>query len=88
VPERQCLGCGRRAPQAELVRFAAVKVDERTVLVRDDGPHRRGRGLYVCPDPDCFARAEKRRSFARGARLAGAVLDVDSALAPQREGRE
>jgi predicted RNA-binding protein YlxR (DUF448 family) len=56
---RQCAGCGRRAPQDELLRFGSSD----GVLV----PGRRvpGRGAYTCRRLECFERAVERRSFAR-----------------------
>ena len=63
-PTRTCIGCGRKAPQRELVRFAAPS----GVLVLD--PERRlpGRGAYTCRRLSCFERAESRRAFARALR--------------------
>jgi uncharacterized protein len=58
-PTRTCAGCGRKAEQAELVRFVA----------RDDvltpGRHLPGRGVYTCNDPACFTQAREGRGFAR-----------------------
>ena len=59
TPERTCAGCGRKAPQAELVRFAAPD----GVLVR--GRTQRGRGAYTCSRLACFERAVSRRAFNR-----------------------
>lgn len=58
-PVRTCAGCGRKGPQPELQRFAAVD----GVLV----PGRRlaGRGAYTCPRVSCFAEANARSAFAR-----------------------
>jgi predicted RNA-binding protein YlxR (DUF448 family) len=59
TPERTCAGCGRKAPQAELVRFAARE----GVLVR--GRTVPGRGAYTCRRLACFERAVSRRAFNR-----------------------
>jgi uncharacterized protein len=59
APIRTCAGCGRRAPQPELVRFAAVNgrlVPGRTLP---------GRGVYTCKRLACFERALSRRAFNR-----------------------
>jgi len=83
VPERRCLGCGRRAPKRELARFVAAPASSERAgraLRRDDGGRLGGRGLYVCPSRDCFDRAARRRAFQRGARLDGAALEIDVAL--------
>jgi predicted RNA-binding protein YlxR (DUF448 family) len=59
VPVRTCAGCGRKAPQAELIRFAARDGE----LVADRRAP--GRGVYTCPRLQCFERAQARRGFAR-----------------------
>ena len=60
-PTRTCVGCGRKAPQRELVRFAAP-----TGVLEPDAAHRlSGRGAYTCRRPSCFERAAARRAFAR-----------------------
>jgi predicted RNA-binding protein YlxR (DUF448 family) len=56
---RRCAGCGRRAPQAELLRFAARD----GVLVA--GRNEPGRGAYTCFSLACFERAAGRGGFAR-----------------------
>jgi predicted RNA-binding protein YlxR (DUF448 family) len=59
VPVRTCAGCGRKAPQAELLRFAAVDgalTPGRTLA---------GRGAYTCRRLACFERAAARRAFNR-----------------------
>jgi predicted RNA-binding protein YlxR (DUF448 family) len=59
VPTRTCAGCGRRAPQRELLRFAARE----GVLV--PGRREPGRGAYTCRSLPCFERATQRGVFAR-----------------------
>jgi predicted RNA-binding protein YlxR (DUF448 family) len=56
---RTCAGCGRRAPQRELVRFAARGGE----LVA--GRREPGRGAYTCRSLACFERAAARGMFAR-----------------------
>ena len=83
TPERLCVACRRRAAQSELARFVARPVAGGYRLTRGAAP-RTGRGVYVCADTDCFARARERRAFHRAARLpAGARLLIDEGLAPQ-----
>jgi uncharacterized protein len=86
VPERRCLGCGSRRPKPELVRFAVVAREAGAVLVRDDRGSRGGRGLYVCPQTECFERAVKRRAFQWGARLSGVALEVPETLGAELHG--
>jgi predicted RNA-binding protein YlxR (DUF448 family) len=59
TPTRTCAGCGRRAPQPELVRFAAVE----GVLTK--GRTLPGRGVYTCRSVACFQAARAHRGFAR-----------------------
>jgi uncharacterized protein len=56
---RRCAGCGRRAPQRELLRFAAR--DGALVAGRNEP----GRGAYTCRSLACFDRAADRGMFAR-----------------------
>jgi predicted RNA-binding protein YlxR (DUF448 family) len=56
---RRCAGCGRRAPQRELIRFAARD----GVLVA--GRTEPGRGAYTCRGVACFERAADGGMFAR-----------------------
>jgi predicted RNA-binding protein YlxR (DUF448 family) len=56
---RRCAGCGRRAPQRDLLRFAARE----GVLVA--GRNEPGRGAYTCGNLACFERAADRGMFAR-----------------------
>jgi uncharacterized protein len=56
------VGCGRRAPQVELLRFVAE--NGRLVAGRD----RPGRGAYTCRRISCFERARARRAFNRALR--------------------
>ena len=58
-PIRSCSGCGRKAPQPELLRFAAVNGE----LV--PGRALSGRGVYTCKRLACFERATARRAFNR-----------------------
>jgi len=58
-PIRSCIGCGRKAPQSELMRFVA----KNGVLVAGLGEP--GRGAYTCRRLSCFERAAARRAFNR-----------------------
>jgi len=59
APTRTCTGCGRKAPQAELIRFVAHDG------VLTAGAHAPGRGAYTCRRLQCFERAVANRGFAR-----------------------
>jgi predicted RNA-binding protein YlxR (DUF448 family) len=56
---RTCAGCGRQAPQRELLRFTAR--DGALVAGRTEP----GRGAYTCRSLACFERAATRGMFAR-----------------------
>ena len=70
-PIRTCAGCGRKAPQAELLRFAAIGG---TLTHAPKGP---GRGVYTCRRLSCFERALDRRAFNRTLRQ---TVQVDPEL--------
>jgi predicted RNA-binding protein YlxR (DUF448 family) len=70
-PIRSCIGCGRKAPQGELLRFAAM--DDR--LVQGSGVP--GRGAYTCRRLSCFERAIARRAFNRTLRK---TVSIDQKL--------
>jgi uncharacterized protein len=59
LPQRTCAGCGRKASQAELLRFAAR--EGRLVPGRLEP----GRGAYTCRRLACFERARANRAFNR-----------------------
>jgi predicted RNA-binding protein YlxR (DUF448 family) len=71
IPLRTCAGCGRKAPQAELLRFAAV------AGVLSVGRALPGRGAYTCKRVPCFERAVAQRGFNRVLRQ---NLKIDPAL--------
>jgi uncharacterized protein len=71
APVRTCAGCGRKAPQAELLRFVA---HEGTLIHARKGP---GRGAYTCRRLACFERAASRHAFGRILRQR---VQVDSEL--------
>jgi uncharacterized protein len=72
IPHRQCAGCGRRRPQAELVRVAAP--NGRAVL--DRGRRLGGRGAYLCPNAECAVRAARKGSLTR--RMRRSLTDVET----------
>ena len=70
-PERTCVGCGRKAPQHELVRFAAPD----GTLRPDPGRRLPGRGAYAHARLSCFERAVARRAFSRALRKTVRIPD-------------
>jgi predicted RNA-binding protein YlxR (DUF448 family) len=72
VPIRTCAGCGRKAPQGELVRFVAR---DGALAPSPKGP---GRGVYTCRRLACFERAAALRAFNRTLKT---TVQVDPGLA-------
>ena len=62
IPMRQCVGCREMKPKKELIRV--VRSPEGAVSLDFKGKLP-GRGAYVCPAPDCLARARKSRALER-----------------------
>jgi uncharacterized protein len=61
-PIRSCIGCGRKGPQHEFLRFVAK---EGVLVSGHDEP---GRGAYTCRRLSCFEQAVSRRAFNRSLR--------------------
>ena len=66
------MGCGRKAPQEELLRFVALDG------ALTHSPHGEGRGVYTCRRLACFERASAHAAFNRVLRQ---TVRVDPALA-------
>jgi predicted RNA-binding protein YlxR (DUF448 family) len=71
-PVRTCAGCGRKASQAELLRFVVL---DGALTHAAQG---QGRGVYTCRRLACFERARERRAFNRTLRR---NVQVDPELA-------
>jgi len=61
VPKRQCIGCGDRKEQAELLRI----VRDEGGLRPDTGKRSAGRGAYICRNSGCADRMVKRKGLDR-----------------------
>ncbi len=66
APVRTCVGCGRRSPQAELVRFVATE----GTLVLDPRHRLPGRGAWLHRLPACWGDFVQRRGAIRSLRAA------------------
>ncbi|MGN0659260.1 MAG: RNase P modulator RnpM [Emergencia sp.] len=59
VPMRRCIGCMESKPKKELLRIAYYE----GVLSADPEGRAKGRGVYLCDDPACFAAARKKKAL-------------------------
>jgi predicted RNA-binding protein YlxR (DUF448 family) len=62
VPMRSCCGCKEKKPKRELVRI--VRSPEGEVSFDITG-RKAGRGVYICNDLSCLAKAKKSRALSR-----------------------
>ena len=62
IPMRQCLGCREMKPKGELIRVVRSPEGDISLDFRGKKP---GRGAYLCPNPNCLARARKGRAIER-----------------------
>ena len=72
VPERTCVACRAKRPQAELLRLRRTGTD--WVPETGKGP-RTGRGRYLCADsPACWQEKKLRRAFGAQAPALAQIL--------------
>lgn len=57
VPQRTCVGCGKKRPKWEMVRI--VRTPDRGVEIDETGK-RSGRGAYLCRRRECWEIALKK----------------------------
>ena len=66
IPTRRCVGCMESKEKKELIRIAGTP---------DSGVHpdptgkAPGRGIYLCPNPECFEKARKKKAIGRGLKM-------------------
>lgn len=54
IPMRMCVGCKELKPKKELLRIVALPTG---MIELDRTGKKSGRGVYVCDDIECFAKA-------------------------------
>ena len=64
-PQRQCIGCRQMKDKKSLVRI--IKCDEGILL--DETGKKNGRGAYICPNADCFAKAVASKGLERSFKM-------------------
>lgn len=57
---RRCIGCFDFKEKKDLIRLYK---DDSGHIVADTSLKAGGRGAYICNDPDCVAKAKKRRAL-------------------------
>lgn len=88
IPMRRCVGCMESKPKKQLVRVVKNAAGEISMDLIGKKP---GRGAYICPDPACLARAQKKKALERGFETAipaevYEALKAELAAAPAQEG--
>lgn len=64
-PMRTCIGCRESRPKKDMIRVCCYEGR----LSVDTTGRARGRGVYICSDPECLAKAIKKKAFAKGFRM-------------------
>lgn len=62
IPLRRCMGCNESKPKKELVRVVRSPQGEISLDLVGKKP---GRGAYLCPSVQCFAKARKAKRLER-----------------------
>ena len=62
LPLRQCIGCRQMKNKKSMIRVVRTQTGE---LVLDATGKQNGRGAYLCPDPECLAKAVKTHGLER-----------------------
>lgn len=62
IPMRRCVGCMESKSKRELIRIVASDGAPKIDLTGKAN----GRGIYLCPDAECFTKARKRKAIGRG----------------------
>ncbi len=62
IPNRQCTGCGEMKDKRKMIRV--LKTTEGEILIDATGK-KNGRGAYICPSKECFAKAVKNKGLER-----------------------
>lgn len=70
VPERTCVACRKKGPQAGFVRLTRTEGGWSIQA----GRHRSGRGVYLCAAPECQQEKRLRRTFRADAEKVAELL--------------
>ncbi|MCL2436555.1 MAG: YlxR family protein [Clostridiales bacterium] len=61
APMRRCAGCMESKLKKELIRIAGYEGQ----VSMDPTGKAKGRGVYLCPSAECFAKAVKKKALSR-----------------------
>lgn len=62
IPMRRCVGCNTSKAKKELVRVVKNAAGEISLDMVGKKP---GRGAYLCANPECLTKAQKRKALER-----------------------
>lgn len=62
IPQRSCIGCGLKKDKSDLLRIVRSPEGEFSL---DPSGRKNGRGAYICMNPACLEKAEKRKALQR-----------------------
>lgn len=74
IPMRRCVGCMESKPKRELIRIVATEEGPRIDLTGKAN----GRGIYLCPDSECFIKARKKKAIGRGLEIEIGETELDN----------
>lgn len=73
IPMRRCVGCMESKPKRELIRIVASDGVPKIDLTGKAN----GRGIYLCPDTECFSKARKKKAIGRGLEIEIGEQELD-----------
>lgn len=62
IPLRKCTGCQEMKDKRDLIRIVRNDAGEFSL---DRTGKKPGRGAYICPNPECLAKAQKSKGLER-----------------------
>ena len=62
IPLRKCTGCQEMKDKRDLIRIVRNDAGEFSL---DRTGKKSGRGAYICPNPECLAKAQKSKGLER-----------------------
>lgn len=81
TPMRRCAGCMESKPKNELIRIASFEGE----VTFDPTGKAKGRGVYLCPNEECFRKARKKKALQRSLGVTLEESEVDLLLQKIRE---